>query len=50
VFADPIERVTFENWRTNGKVMRNAEEAKLLKRGAVKDVRFVTGGSEGDDR
>jgi four helix bundle protein len=43
-------RVTFENWRTNGNVMRNAEEAKLLKRGAVKDVRFVTGGSEGDDR
>jgi hypothetical protein len=42
--SNVIERVSFENWRFNGKVMTSAEEAKLLTRGAVKDVRFAATG------
>jgi len=42
--SNTIERVTFENWRINGKIMTNAEEAKLLMRGDVKDVRFLAHG------
>lgn len=41
--SNTISDVTFENLRINGALMTNAAAAKVLMRGDIKNVRFVTG-------
>jgi len=46
--SNEISRVRFENLRINGKIVTSAEEARLIVRGKVSDVRFVTSGQRPD--